>query len=413
MQFHQTRLPNGLQIIGETIPSARAVAIGFWVRTGARDETPEISGVTHFLEHMIFKGSERRDAFAVNRDLDRIGASPNAFTSEENTVFHSVVLPEYMPQAVDVLSDILRPSLRVEDFEMEKKVIIEEIGRYDDQPGWVAYEKARELFYGGHPLGSSVLGKKEGIQALQRDQMYEYFRRRYVAPNITVAVAGNYAWPDLVRLVEKHCGQWETGPIGRKQICEVAGTDGFSVITQAATKQEYIFFVAPGPCADSTLRHSASVLAVIVGDDANSRLYWELVDPGHAESAGCGVDNNEGAGAYFTSCSGEPEETEANLERVHRVLADVQRDGVTEDELRLAKTKIQSHLVRSSERSYRRMLDLGSSWTYLGRYRSLDEELADFDAVNRKSVREVLDRYPLTKLTTVTLGPLTEVRRPS
>src|SRR5437763_12808899 len=157
---------------------------------------------------MIFKGTERRDAFAVNRDLDRVGASPNAFTSEENTVFHAAVLPEYLPKAVDILADILRPSIRVEDFTTEKEVIIEEIGKYEDQPGYVAYEHARQLFFGKHRLGNRVLGTRESIRALQRDQMDEYFRRRYVAPNITVAASGNYDWPGFVALIEKHCGQW-------------------------------------------------------------------------------------------------------------------------------------------------------------------------------------------------------------
>src|SRR5437879_1874893 len=134
MHFRQTQLPNGLQIIAETSPSARSVALGFFVRTGSRDETAEICGVTHFLEHMVFKGTPRRTALDVNRDFDRIGAHYNAFTSEENTVFYAAILPEYLPQAVDVLADILRPSLRDDDFEMEKNVIIEEIGMYEDEP---------------------------------------------------------------------------------------------------------------------------------------------------------------------------------------------------------------------------------------------------------------------------------------
>src|SRR4051795_6449662 len=134
MPFHHHVLPNGLTIIGETSPSARSAAVGFFVRTGSRDETPEVSGVSHFLEHMVFKGTPRRSAFEVNRDFDRIGADYNAFTSEENTVFHGAVLPEYLPQAVDILADILRPSLREEDFVTEKKVIINEIGKYEDQP---------------------------------------------------------------------------------------------------------------------------------------------------------------------------------------------------------------------------------------------------------------------------------------
>src|SRR5438552_4663950 len=168
--FHSHLLPNGLRIIGETSPSARSVALGFFVRTGSRDETPEVCGVTHFLEHMIFKGTPRRSALDVNRDFDRIGADYNAFTSEENTVFHAAVLPEYVPPAVDILADILRPSLRQEDFDMEKKVIINEIGRYEDQPMWSAYDNARRIHFGAHKLGNSILGTVPSITALTRDQ---------------------------------------------------------------------------------------------------------------------------------------------------------------------------------------------------------------------------------------------------
>src|SRR5579884_4168097 len=194
MPFQSQTLANGLQIIGETSPSARSVALGFFVRTGARDETPEESGVTHFLEHMVFKGTSRRTALDVNRDFDRIGADYNAFTSEENTVFHAAVLPEYLPQAVDILADILRPSLRDEDFNTEKKVIIEEINMYEDQPMWSAYDHAKRIYFANHRLGNSILGTPASITALKRDQMRSYFQRRYVAPNITVVAAGNFDW---------------------------------------------------------------------------------------------------------------------------------------------------------------------------------------------------------------------------
>src|SRR3954470_14798902 len=163
MPFHHQKLANGLTIIGETSPAAKSAAVGFFVRTGSRDETPEVSGVSHFLEHMVFKGTPRRSAFDVNRDFDRIGADYNAFTSDENTVFYASVLPRYVPQAVDILADILRPSLRGEDFDMEKNVIINEIGRYDDQPMWAAYDQARKLHFGEHKLGNSVLGTKKSI----------------------------------------------------------------------------------------------------------------------------------------------------------------------------------------------------------------------------------------------------------
>src|SRR6202790_5178128 len=186
MPFHSHKLPNGLQIVGETSPSARSVALGFFVRTGARDESDEVSGVTHFLEHMVFKGTPRRTALDVNRDFDRIGAHYNAFTSEENTVFYAAILPEYLPQAVDILADILRPTLRDDDFDMEKNVIIEEIGMYEDQPMWSAYDAAKKLYFHDHALGNSILGTADSIRALKRDQMHAYFQRRYVPGNIAV-----------------------------------------------------------------------------------------------------------------------------------------------------------------------------------------------------------------------------------
>src|SRR6266567_2848241 len=169
MPFHSHVLKNGLRIIAETSPSARSTAVGFFVRTGARDESSDVSGVSHFLEHMVFKGTPHRTALDVNRDFDRIGAHYNAFTSEENTVFYAAILPEYMAQAVDVLADILRPSLRGEDFDMEKNVIIEEIGMYEDQPMWCAYDHAKKTYFDGHPLGNSVLGSVQSIQGLKRD----------------------------------------------------------------------------------------------------------------------------------------------------------------------------------------------------------------------------------------------------
>ena len=224
MTFHQHTLPNGLTILGETNPAALSVAVAFWVKTGSRDETSDVSGVSHFLEHMVFKGTPRRDAFAVNRDFSRIGADNNAWTSEENTVFHAVVLPEFLPEVVDVLADILRPSLRGEDFDTEKKVILDEIVRYEVQPGWAVYDHARKNFYAGHPLGNSVLGTTESITALTRDQMADYFGRRYVAPNIVAVAAGNFDWPKFVALVEKACGHWPTGePPRGPQRTETAG----------------------------------------------------------------------------------------------------------------------------------------------------------------------------------------------
>jgi predicted Zn-dependent peptidase len=405
-------LSNGLEIIGETSAQARSVALGFFVRTGARDETADVSGVTHFLEHMVFKGTPHRTAFDVNRDFDRIGAHYNAFTSEENTVFYAAVLPEYLPQAVGILADILRPSLRVEDFDVEKEVIVEEIKMYEDQPMWSAYDRAKQTYFAGHPLGNSILGTPESIRALTRDQMHAYFERRYVAPNITVAAAGHFDWRELVRLVGENCGGWETGPAGRKGVRPASGTRAFEVVPKATVTQEHVILISPGPSVTSPLRYAADTLALMVGDDSGSRLYWGLIDPGLADSADMSFHEYQGTGSFYTSFSCEPGSAQKDLRIVHRVLHAVQQDGVTEEELRQAKSKILSRVVRGSERPMGRMQAIGMTWTYQHRYRTVDEELKAYDAVTLKSIGRLLERYPLGEVTTLALGPLEKLRRP-
>jgi predicted Zn-dependent peptidase len=410
--FQKHTLKNGLQIIGETNSSARSLALGYFVRTGSRDEKSDVSGVTHFLEHMVFKGTPRRSALDVNRDFDRIGAHYNAFTSEENTVFYAAILPEYLPDAVDILADILRPSLRTDDFDMEKNVIIEEIGMYEDQPMWSAYDAAKRAHFAGHPLANSILGSVKSIKALKRDQMHAYFKRRYVAPNITVVAAGRFPWKQLVALVEKHCGGWEKGPIGRKGVRETKGAGTFHVVKKDKVAQEHVFMISPGPPVESPMRYAADILATAVGDDSGSRLYWALVDPGLADSADTSFHDYQGAGSFFTSFSCDPGKVEKNLEISMRVLHDVCKQGITEDELRQAKSKIGSRVVRGSERPMGRMQAIGMTWTYLRKYRTVDEELKAFDAVTVKTIGQLLERYPIDRVTTLALGPVKKLKSP-
>ena len=168
MTFHQATLDNGLEVVAEIDPDVHSVAFGFYVKAGARDETSAISGVSHFLEHMAFKGTDRFSAEDVNRIFDEIGADNNAATGEESTVYYAATLPEYLPRAFEVQAGILFPSLRQDDFDMEKKVILEEIGMYADQPTSVAYDNAMQAHFSGHPLGQSVLEGPEGLPPLGR-----------------------------------------------------------------------------------------------------------------------------------------------------------------------------------------------------------------------------------------------------
>jgi predicted Zn-dependent peptidase len=409
MPFHTHRLPTGLQLIGETLPSSRSMSVGFFVRTGSRDEVAAESGVSHFLEHMVFKGTPRRTALDVNRDFDRIGANYNAYTSEENTVFYAAVLPEYLPQAVDILADILRPSLRTDDFDTEKQVILEEIKMYEDQPGSVAWDHAKEVYFRGHPLGNTILGTTASITALTADQMRAYFDRRYVTSNILVAAAGNFDWPAFVKLVDERTASWPDATAPRGGVTPAAGPGGVFAKAKADLAQQHVLCITTSSPAESLMRYTASTLAVAIGDDSGSRLHWELVDPGKVESASCGVDQSQGSGLLAATFSCDPEQTADNLAAVRRVLADVQKNGITEEELAQAKNKIASRVVRYSERPGGRMRTIAGSWLYTGEYSDPDVELARFDAVSAESVREYLSAHPLDALTVVGYGPLGEL----
>ncbi len=409
MPFHHLTLANGLQVLAETNPGALSVAVGFFVRTGSRDEQAGESGVSHFLEHMAFKGTKRRDALQVNRDFDRIGADNNAYTSEELTVYHATVLPEYLPQVFDVLADILRPALRDADFQTEKNVIKDEIARYEVRPEWLVYDISRQRYFGDHPLGRSILGTRESIDALTRQQMLDYFQRRYTSSNIVVSAAGNFEWNDLVALAEKHCGAWNGSNVPARDLCESPCRSGLEVIARDKFKQEYVMMWGPAPAANSPLRYAAEVLDSIIGDYTGSRLYWELVDPGLVESADFSYLDAEGAGAFLLSFTCSPENTASNLEIVAQVLRQVQTEGVTEEELRTAKTRLASREVRGHERTPRRMLSIGDDWIYLHQYRTLDDELAAIDAVDAAAIHQLLEKYPLRDFMTIALGPLSSL----
>ena len=409
MQFHQTTLPNGLQVIAEINEHARSVAAGFFVRAGSRDESTALAGVSHFLEHMIFKGTPNRDALTVNRDFDRVGAKHNAQTSEEDTFYHFTCLPEYLPRAFDVLADILRPSLRGDDFDTEKKVIIEEIRMYLDSAVSVAYDAAKAKHFGDHPLGQSIIGSVQSITDLTIEQMRDYFAEKYSPANIVLAFAGKADWAELVALAEQHCATW-TGTDTDRLLAPPKGTGAFEALLRADDLQQTVIGVADAPPLEDDDRYAAQLLATVVGDHTGSRLYWELVDPGHAEGADLSYQDYNRAGAYYTFLSCDPDEAEANLARVRAVYAAVDAEGVTDDELAQAKNKVLARSVLRSERPMGRLSSLGFNWTYRREYISVEDELEFYTRVTPADVRRVLDRYPLSHPTIVTVGPTTAIQ---
>ncbi len=412
MEFLKHTLANGLEIVAECNPQAYSMALGFFVRAGSRDETDEIAGVSHFLEHMMFKGTPTRTADDVNREFDEMGASYNAFTSEEHTVYYAAVLPEYQDRAAQLLADILRPSLRVEDFDMEKQVILEEIHMYEDQPPFGADEKCRAAYFGDHPLSRSVLGTADSITALSSEAMGDYFSRRYSPQNLVLAAAGCVDFERLVATAERMCGHWQPNG-GERKLTMATPTRGFHVVHKEMATQQYVVQYAPGPGCDDEDRFAAKLLATVVGDDTGSRIYWELIDTGVAEQASLAHDEYDDAGVFMTYLSCAPEFVAENLQRVHRLLNDLGQHGVTDEELSQAKNKVSSRIVLGSERPQGRLFVVGGDWVQRREYRSVRTDLGAVADVTTEQVAAVVSKYPLTQSTVMTIGPQTEVAEPS
>ncbi len=411
MEFLKHTLKNGLDIVVERNDEAHSAAVGFFVNAGSRDENDAVSGVSHFLEHMTFKGTPTRSAEDVNREFDEMGAHYNAFTNEENTVYYAAVLPERQTAAVELLADILRPSLREDDFNMEKQVILEEIKMYEDQPPFGADEKVREAFFGNHPLGRSVLGTHESIQALEVGRMREYFARRYAPNNIILAASGKIDFDELIRVVESRCGAWTPSETPR-EVGPAKSHDGFLTLTRDSASQQYAMLLSPGPSADAADRYAAKLLSVIVGDDSGSRFFWEMLDPGLAEQASLSHCEFHGAGLMMTYMSCDPQFAEKNLQIIQNIFKKVQAEGVTAEEVEQAKSKIRSRVVLSGERPRSRLFSIGGDWVYRQEYRSLKDDLDEIALLGVGEVNTVVAKYPLAQGMTMTVGPMKKVKKP-
>ncbi|MBP9838052.1 MAG: insulinase family protein [Proteobacteria bacterium] len=402
MKFSQTKLANGLTIIGEQRLSAVSSALAFFVKTGARDETAGISGVSHFLEHMMFKGTETRTALDINFQLSAIGAQANAYTSEENTVYYAAVLPEYFAQAMELFSDMLRPKLAQDDFDVEKKVILEEIALYHDKPNHVIFEAALKEHFKNHSAGNSVLGTIQSITDLTSQQMKDYFNLRYSPNNIVLAASGNFDWDEFVAMAEKYCGSWKTTPTERKIVADVPTFSKLS-LKKENMQRAHLCYLAKGPSTTDEERYSADILSIMLGDGSNSKIFWELIDKGLADSAAIDTEQMDGTGVVIGYASCPPE----NVEKVGDILRRIMTDSLnfTKADMDLAVTKLATRVVLQAESSMRRLMSIGLDWTYSNEYLPPEKELELIKAVTPESIKKLIEKYPFTPVTEVHLLP--------
>ncbi|TWT94302.1 M16 family metallopeptidase [Neorhodopirellula pilleata] len=393
-EFRHVTLPNGLQVVADIDTRGYSAAIGYFVRAGAKDETDPQSGLSHFLEHMMFKGTATRSAADVNRELDELGGNSNAYTSEEQTVYYASVLPKYQRRMVDLLTDMLRPSLRADDFETEKQVILEEIAKYEDQPPFGAFERVMECCYGPRGLGRRVLGTTHSIENMRVETMRDYFHTRYRCENIVLAASGNVDFDDLVAQATDANATWNDVPVppatpadDLDRLPEGIQTNPRIDIPDAS--QAYRVTLSDGPSMASPDRYAMRLLTSILGDDGGSRLFWDLVDTGRAEIATLWGQEFAETGGLFTYLVCGPDQMESNTRLMNEAIEIVAREGVDEDELKQVINKTVAGVIMSSERPSQRLFSMGSRWLCCREHLALDELLDAYRAVDVDAIGRV------------------------
>jgi predicted Zn-dependent peptidase len=404
--LYQQTLPNGLQIIGQHIPGVQSTAAVFYVNTGTRDEDPAQMGISHFLEHMAFKRTQRLSGGEVDRAFEEMGAEHNAGTWKEMTFYWARVLGEHSAWAIEVLSELTRPALDPADFEKERNVILEEIARYEDMPTHVLLDHLMTDYFRDHPLAWETLGTAETIKSLTVEQMRSYWAERYGPRNIIFAIAGNFNWDTVRQQVEELSLDWSPGETGRPPQ-PLAFQPSFRMYQQEKFVQEQIAIAVPSLTNSDPRYFVAAILATILGDDTGSRLFWAVYQEGLAETITAQVYDFDDNGMFWIHFGTEPELAQSALDVTEAQLERLQRFDVTEDELDRAKAKLNSSVVIGGESTNERVMGLINSWVTQGRLETLEEVRHKIESVTLDDLRAYLDEFPVwPRQVIVAGGPL-------
>jgi predicted Zn-dependent peptidase len=408
-------LPNGLTLITESMPHVRSVAIGVWLKRGSRHEGLEHAGISHFIEHMVFKGTASRSAEAIASEVDSIGGHMDAFTAKEYASFHLKVLDEHLPLAVDILGDIvLNPRFDPEEMTKEKKVIFEEINMVEDTPDDLVMELFTEAFWPEHPLGRPILGTKRSVKAFTRDDLARFFRAVYRPGNILVSAAGHLDHPSTSALVARHFGALAAGGSPGNGAPPRAAS---RIVTRSKKELEQVHL-----CLGTTAYHQSHkdrfgvyILNTVLGGSMSSRLFQNVREKrGLVYSIASGVTSYSDAGSLTvyagTSLDSVDEVVRLTVEELRRLKG----DRLSPDELRRSKDHLKGSLMLSLENTGSRMSHLARQEIYFGRQFSLDEIMTGIEAVEADDVQRIANEILDGELTMSLLGNLSGYRpRPS
>ena len=407
--FRRTVLPNGLTVLSESMPGVRSVAFGAWVRAASLHEPRELMGVSHLLEHMVFKGTARRSAKQIALELEALGGSLDAFTSREHTVYQARVLDEHLDIAADVIGDfVFGPSLRASDLELERKVVLEEIAMVDDTPDDLVFELHNEALWGAHPYGYSILGTRDTVSSLGTADLKALHERAYHPSQLIVAASGNVEHDALLAALDRTGWTARIGGDATRLIVPPPRTDAPSRRhVERDGAQTHIVVGTTTVAHEDPRRHAVILLSSILGGGMSSRLFQRVREElGLAYSVYTFQSFHADVGMHGVYVGTGPETARDALEAIHLELADVANHGLPESELAMGKSQLKGQITLSLESVTARMYRCAAVELYGEPYRSLDEMLALVDSVTSEQVAEVArEFFAPERQTVVSLGP--------
>jgi len=405
--YKKTILDNGLKVITEELTPFKSASIGLWINVGSIVENNHNSGICHFIEHMMFKGTKRHTATEIAEIMDGVGGHLNAFTEKEQTCYYARVVDQHIPLAINMLSEMIQESLFDDaEIEREKNVILEEIRMYEDSPDEIIFDLFTRAIWGEHPLGKSTLGRKEVIQGMTRKKFQQFLKKNYTPDNIIVAAAGNLKHNNIVRQVDKLFGKLKGKSPVRKN--RVPGRHKKNVLKYKDCEQIYLCMGTNGISQRDENKYKLSVLDSILGGSMSSRLFQEIREKRGLVYTVCTFLNSFAEAGLFGFFAGTSNE---NLPRVLdiivRIMSDIRTSGITREELIRAKEHIKGSIYLALENTVNRMIRLAKSEIYHGRLIPHEEAIEKIMAVTLEEVnefsREILDH---NKYSIAILGPV-------
>jgi predicted Zn-dependent peptidase len=383
-------LSNGLTVLTERMEHIRSVAIGIWVKTGSRHEEAEVNGISHFVEHMVFKGTKSRSALDIARQMDSIGGNMDAFTGKETICFNAKVLDEHLRVAVDVLSDVvLNPRFEPKDITREKGVILEEIKMDEDNPDYLVHEIFTQSFFNGHSLGKPILGTNETVRGLDHASVLDFYAERFAPGNLVISAAGSLEHDEFVRLVKD---RFESLTPSTKKVTDVAPVTAAKIVTRnkKSLEQVQICLGVPSPHISHEARYVSYIMSTLLGGGMSSRLFQNIrEEKGLVYSIYSDLNPYRDTGCMCVYAGTSAESAPKVVSEIMSEFRNLKNEKISDDELRRVKDQLKGNLMLSLESSTARMSNLARQEMYFDRFFDLDEIIERVESVSSDDIHDL------------------------